>query len=247
MAISNPWEGPEFCLGTTNSGTRCTNHEIFGLEYCLHHVPDDDLPEAESITGWKRCRHNYGQPDACRQFAVQFTEPAACKNHGANIGSSTSKNAAKREIDQGAIDRLEEIMRDDANAAAIISPPPIGNPLTKLLELAAEIDAMRKFFRDRALKIKESEWRYRGRDAEIVRAELILWERSQERLAQILVNIAKLNIDNRLAAISERRMEIMERAFDEALRASGANFEGQDRARRVLRAELAKAATASLN
>lgn len=241
MAISYPWEGPELCKGTSGkNNARCSNKEILGLEYCLHHVPDEDLEEAESITGWKRCRNRFGQPDACRQYAVNDTNPPLCKNHGANAGSERSAIAAQAGIEREAIERLEAVMRDDANAARIINPPPIEDPLVKLLEVAAEIDAMRIFFRDRVLQIKESEWRWRGREAEIIRAEIVLWERSQERLAQILIAVARIDVHKLMARISEARIQMMDRALTLALQASGADPSGQQRAREVLLRELAQ-------
>lgn len=233
------WEGPELCKGTAGkNAARCTNKEILGLEYCLHHVPDEDLEEAESITGWQRCRERFGQPHACRQYAVKNTDPPQCKNHGANAGSVSSFHAARREIENGAQDHLAELMRDDANVMNILNPDPIEDPLAKLLEVAAEIDAMRIFFRDRALQIRNAEWRYKGRDAELVRAEFILWERCQEREAQILISVARIDVHKLMARIGEARVRMMERALDLALQASGADPHGQARAREVLIREL---------
>lgn len=242
MAISYPWEGPELCKGIAGKNSaRCSNKEILGLEYCLHHVPDEDLEEAEGITGWKRCRYRFGQPDACRQYAVQGTEPPQCKNHGANAGSLTSQNAARREIENQAQDHLAALLSDQANIMNILNPDPIEDPLVKLLEVAAEIDAMRLFFRDRALRLKESEWRYKGRDAEMVRAEFLLWERCQEREAHILISVAKIDVHKLMARIGEARVRIMERAFDLALQASGADPHGQARARAAFIRELTAA------
>lgn len=234
------WEGSALCLGTTNAGQQCSNFEIEGLEHCLHHVPDDLLEEAEEITGWKRCRDKFGQPDACRFYAVEGTDPPCCKNHGANLGSNISKGAARTVIEDQAIRRLEEIMADDAAKMSILNPEPIGDPLTALLELAAEIRALRIMLRDRVMGLKAEEWRYKGREAELTRAEVNLWERAQEREGHFLIQISKLGIEGRLAAISERRMAHMERSLDIALKGSGLDLEGQERARTILRRELMK-------
>jgi len=92
----HPWEGPGWCAGITRAGTRCRNREIDGLGYCLQHMPDDLLDEAEWLRGAQRCRVRPG----CRQFAVEGTLPAACKNHGANIGSMQYRQAAVRVVEQ---------------------------------------------------------------------------------------------------------------------------------------------------
>jgi hypothetical protein len=236
-----PWEGTALCIGQTGPGQACQNREIEGLEFCLHHIPEDMLEEAEEVTGLTRCRARYGQPDHCTRIATRGTVPPVCASHGARQGSLTSQNAARRVIEDQAINRLEAIMSDDADAIRILNPEPIGNPLTALLDLAAEIRALREIMRDRVFAIKAGDWRYRGREAEMVRAEIILYERAQEREAHILIQIAKLKIDERLAAISERRMARMEQAMDIALKGSGLDLAGQEQARQILRRELTKA------
>jgi hypothetical protein len=65
----------------------CGNAEVDGLEYCVFHVPDEYLEEAEEISGVRRCRHGYGTEDCCRRQAVQGCD--SCTVHGANKGSLT--------------------------------------------------------------------------------------------------------------------------------------------------------------
>ena len=43
----------------------CGDLEIEGLEYCLAHMPEDLLAEAEAITGVRRAR-KWGPPDMGR-------------------------------------------------------------------------------------------------------------------------------------------------------------------------------------
>ena len=69
-----------YCTQPTERGT-CRIHEIDGMGFCLQHVPDDMLDEAEAVTRTRRCRMRFGQPvlpklgervsdylDACDQF-----------------------------------------------------------------------------------------------------------------------------------------------------------------------------------
>jgi hypothetical protein len=236
-----PWEGSALCDDIAGNGHPCQGREIEGLGKCFFHVPEDDLEEAEDITGWKRCRTRSGTPSACRQIAVKGTVPPQCPRHGANPGSASRKAAANRRVEDQAMSRLEAIMREDAEAARLLDPAPVDDPFTALLELAAEIRALREILRDRVLQLKAGDWRYMGRQAEETRAEVILYERSLEREASILIQIVKLKPDERLLAIQERKLVIMERSLTLALQGSGLDLPAQDKAMAILRRELANA------
>jgi len=108
------WEGPNPCIGTTRAGMQCRNQEIDGLEYCLQHMPDDLLEEAEWLRGAWRCRVR----DGCRQYAVTGTLPPMCMNHGANLGSVQRRQAAIRVIEQQVAERYAEILAAACLAAA---------------------------------------------------------------------------------------------------------------------------------
>jgi hypothetical protein len=232
------WEGSQLCRGTTRGKQRCTDFEIDGLEHCLHHVPDEMLDEAEEITGMRRCRTRFGQPDACRQYAVAGTVPPACTNHGANIGSVTSIEAEKRKINEAAAQHLGEIMAADPGNW-LEGAQPVEDPLTELLELAGRIKLMETRLSEMVAKLDLSKWRYtRDRMGEQIRAEIILLERAQERFAQILVQIAKLNITERLAKIEQRKLDTLERAMTMAFQAAKVTPEGREEGLKVLRREL---------
>jgi hypothetical protein len=102
----HPWEGVGYCAGVTRSGLPCSNREIRGTGWCLHHVPDELLELAEEIRGARRCRYRSG----CRQYAVEGTLPPRCKCHGANIGSVMYRQAAMRIIEEQIAIRYTEIM-----------------------------------------------------------------------------------------------------------------------------------------
>ena len=65
-----------------------------------------------------------------------------------------------------------------------------------------------------------------------MRSELLLWERALDRCTNVLVAMAKLRIDERLAAIEERKTELVAAAVREALARSGATPEQQLEAKR---------------
>jgi hypothetical protein len=236
MDVLRPGEGPLLCGQPTNQDTPCTHHEVEGLGACVWHMPDDLLEEAEEITGFRRCRMRFGGTDACHFAATKGTEPPRCKNHGANTGSYQSKLAAERVVEGNIADRLVVILAD--HGEKLMAPDPIGNPLAELLELAAEIKAFKEIMRViTAYLVQRQEMRHGHRVGEQLRAEVLLYERAQERLAKILVDISKLGIEARLAQIEENQAAMIERALNAALTASGLGLIEQQEARQVLHRE----------
>ncbi len=237
MNVIRPWEGQLFCIEITGSGRRCTQREIEGLEYCFRHIPDDLLDEAEEITGWRRCRTREG----CRNVAKRGTVPPACKDHGANPGSYQANQAANRVAEGRIADRLVVILAD--HGEKLMAPDPIGNPFTELMELAAEIKAFKEAMRHVAAYLYSRERMRSAHDkvGEQLRAEIILYERAQERLARILIDITKLGIEAKLAAIEEAQMRTIEQAMTIAIQRAGGDLPMQDKIRTELVRELAKA------
>ena len=241
MELVIPGMGDSFCIHVTGTGRQCTHREVLGLEYCLRHMPDDLLDEAEEITGQYRCRWHYGQPDACHQIAKAGTVPPQCKNHGANIGSHQSGLAAERVVEGRMADRLVIILAE--HGEAFLHPDPIGNPLEELLDLAAEVKAFKEALRHVAAYLFSKDRMRSAHDkvGEQLRAEIILYERAQERLGHLLINIAKLGIETKLAQIEIRQREVIERALTIAIQRAGGDLTMQDTARTELIRELAKA------
>jgi hypothetical protein len=246
MQLVPPSSGPLICQGISTSpahspGQPCTHHEIDGLGYCFAHMPDDLLDEAEQITGYKRCRKLFGEPGACHQFAVKGTIPPMCKNHGANEGSNVRKGAAANIVDGRVIDRMAEIMSD--HGEALMKPDPIGDPLSELLALAAEIRTWKEIMRKvTAYLVSRNQVRYSHKSyGEQVRAEILLYERAMERLGSILIQIGKLGIERKLAQIQEAQVAKVDRALTAALTATGLGLVEQQEARAVLARELLRA------
>jgi len=241
MKIVPPGSGPLICQGTSAEGTPCTHPEIEGLGYCLPHMPDEFLEEAEAITGMVRCRKRFGEPDACHQFAVKGTVPPKCKNHGASAGSFPNKQAAGRAVNGRVTDRMAAIMAD--HGEKLMRPEPIGDPLTELLALAAEIRTWKEICREvTAYLLSKERIRYAHNSyGEQVRAEILLYERALERLGTILLQISKLGIEHKLAAIQKQQVDLVDRALTAALTASGLDLVAQQEARDVLRRELVRA------
>jgi hypothetical protein len=237
MRVMRPWEGSLDCAQILPDGARCRQREIEGMEFCFRHVPAELLEEAEEITGWRRCTKEGG----CNQVAVTATVPPLCKNHGGNRGSTRSKFAAASLVSDRQADRLVAILAEHGDR--LLNPDPIGNPLEELMDLAAEIKAFKEVMRQVTAYLVSRERVRSAHDkvGEQLRAEILLYERAQERLADVLVKISKMGIEQLMARLEAEQVRMLERAFAKALQSSGASLEGQEHARQVLRGELVPA------
>ncbi|HEX6513955.1 MAG TPA: hypothetical protein VF049_00125 [Nocardioidaceae bacterium] len=96
---------------------------------------------------------------------------------------------------------------------------PVGNPLAELQQLAGEVIAWKNLLAERVAELRSTG--YRGAGGEQIRADVVLFERALDRCATVLTAIARLNIDERLAAISEHQATMVRRAIDAALASAG--------------------------
>jgi len=234
-------EGPLLCGSPARTGGPCGNHEVDGLGACVLHVPDDLLDEAEQVTGYRRCRTRFGQPDACRIRGVKGSNPPRCKDHGAHQGSFLSKQAASNVVEGRVADRITEIM--SSHGDRLLEPSPVGNPLSELLALAGEMAEWKKIMQEIvAYLLSRDRVRYaHDRVGEQLRAEVLIYERAIERLASLLVKIAKLGIAQQLVKIEADQVRLIERALDVVLAKRGLGLVEQEEARQELAAELARA------
>ena len=214
------------------TGNRCNRDEIEGLEFCIMHVPDEYLDEAEEVTGFRRCRRNFGSPDACKRLAIRGTEPAACQLHAGH------KTQAKIGLAKDMADRAAAILGESGER--LLHPEDIADPLTELLTLAAEVKAVKELLRGKVAPLfDQDQLRYtHGKAGEQLRMEILLYERGLDRLGKILLDISKLKIDERLTGIRQQTADMLERAVDAALEKSGIGLDGKGKAREELRRHL---------
>lgn len=231
------WEGDVQCHGTGRRGLRCTTPEIAGMDYCLQHMPDEMLDEAEQLCNKRRCRHHFGAADACHWYAVEGTDPPACKNHGANEGSYQSKLAAANVVQlRVATAETEKLV---THWDQIIAAPPVTDAISELRKVAGQIVAWKDFCLQILAGLPADRWRYSaGKAGEQLRAELLLLERALDRAERCLVSLAKLDLDGRAMALDEKIVNLCERALLAGLQASDASVEGRDNALRAMRREL---------
>ncbi|MGA9774563.1 MAG: hypothetical protein WBU92_01435 [Candidatus Dormiibacterota bacterium] len=80
-----------------------------------------------------------------------------------------------------------------------------------------------------------------GTDAlgvERARAVVELYERSLDRVGKVLTAIAKLNLEERVARVEERQVELLSQAFERGLLASGLDSAAQREVRVSVAREL---------
>jgi len=225
------------CKETTAQGTQCRNDEIEGLEYCLLHMPDEYLEEAEDVTGMYRCRGLEGR-GTCRNYAVAGSDPPRCTKHGMGPGGMPSHAVTLRAVEGRMSERLAGIMSDGGEK--LLRPDPVADPLSELMDLAAEVKAVKELLRAKvAPMFANDQLRYaHSKAGEQLRMEVLLYERGLDRLARLLLDISKLNIAERLVGIQKQTADMIERAIDAALEESGVGFEGKQAARDSVRRHL---------
>ena len=170
---------------------------------------------------WARSKKRDGNQCAGWALAGQNV----CRYHGGAAPQSLAKAAqrvAEAEVEEGA-----------RRALAILDIAPVDNPLTALSEVAGQIIAWKDALAERVNEITGA-IRYKdGRGAEQLRAEVVLYERALDRSITALSAIARLNIDERLAAISEKQADAVITAIEAALAHVGITGERAVEAKKV--------------
>lgn len=205
---------------------RCTNYALIGGQVCYRHSGEGLIglpPDERRCTGTTKNRDRAGQ--RCGEWALKGQ--TVCAAHGGK--SSQALKAAARRI-------AEAELNEQANKLLVsLGVEPVANPLTALSEMAGEMLAYKNALAGKVNELNESdELRYQdSKGAEQLRAEVALYERAMDRASSLLTAIAKLNIDERLAAITEKQAEAVLRAIDAALASAGVSGEAASNAKRV--------------
>lgn len=145
----------------------------------------------------RKCSAKRTDGEPCESFAV--TGAHVCRSHGGSAGQVLRK-AAQRRLEQKVVVMAEKY---------ITSSEPVKDPLTALLQVAGEIASMKDFVGGRVAELRAEEWRYEGLAAEQLRAEVSLYERALDRTAKVLVDISKLNLEERQVKIAEAQAALL--------------------------------------
>lgn len=153
-------------------------------------------------------RSTDGQP--CQAWAVTGT--TVCSAHGASAPAVKAK-AAERAIEQQARQQL-----------ARLDVPAVEDPLSELARVCGQVLGWKDMLAGKVNALSSLRYSTEA-GGEQLRAEVALWERALDRCERFLTAMARLNIDERLARISEQRAEVIITVFTTALERAGIDGE----------------------
>lgn len=161
-----------------------------------------------------RCRGTNRRGEPCGNPAGKGTDHLGtgnCKHHGGS--TPTGRASALNEQARGELARLDL--------------PPVEDPLSELARVCAQVLGWKDMLAGKVNTL--TSLRYEGEGSgEQLRAEVALWERALDRCERFLTAMARLNIDERLAQISEQRAEVIIAVFTAALERAGIEGEQLD-------------------
>lgn len=143
----------------------------------------------------------------CEAWAIRGGK--VCSAHGGRAPQVIAA-AAERQLDAKV-----------RTALARLDTDAVTDPLRELMHLAGQIVAWKDALAERVNQLTAIRYSATGAGTEQLRAEVVLWERALDRCMQVLGLIAKLDIDSRLASISERQADAVVRALDAGLAHAG--------------------------
>ena len=115
---------------------------------------------------------------------------------------------------------------------------PVEDPFTELSKLAGQVVAFKDALAAKVNELQAIRYEAMGAGTEQLRAEVALYERAMDRCASVLGLIAKLDIDSRLARISDKQADAVIRAVDAALTKAGVTGPAAIDARKAAAREL---------
>lgn len=193
--------------------------------------PADPIPAAApDLRRWceehqrNECRHRRQDGQPCHQYRL-VAGLDVCRKHGGKSLEQLRADGRARTLEREA--RALLYQRDAA---------PVVNPLEALTQLAGRAAAWEEEIGRRVNELRSL--RYEGIGGEQLRAEIVVMERAMDRLGHLLVQIAKLNIEERLAGVRKQTADMLERALDQALTVSGLDLAGQAAAREEFKRNL---------
>lgn len=174
----------------------------------------------------QRCAGHRSTGDPCGRWPTHGT--TVCAKHGAQLPRVRARAAAA------------EVEAQAARAVVGLSDAaPVTDVLGELAKLAGEVLAWKRVCAARLESLGDAiRYTADGAGTEQLRAEVAVFERSLDRCERVLSAIARLDIDSRLARISEQQAAVIARAVEVALAAAGVAGEPADRGRAAAAREL---------
>lgn len=175
--------------------------------------------------GAPKCGGTNRQGNPCGNPAGYKTDHVGSGNCHFHGGSSPNGrvHAAEKRIENEAMRALYQY---DAS--------PVADPLEQLQRLAGRALAWERAIGGAVNKLEE-QIRYEDeKSAEQLRSEVAVMERAMDRCGKFLVDIAKLNIEERLARVTEKQAQMAMDALAAAMREMGMGLEQQREARTLV-------------
>ena len=145
-----------------------------------------------------QCKATKRNKERCGNAPVHGAK--VCRMHGGSAPQVQAK-AQERATEERARRALSKLLDEQGPAE------PVANPLLELSKIAGEALRWKQLVAEQVAQLEEL--RYKGVSGEQVRAEILLFERALDRCAGVLANIVRLNIDERLATITDRQGHIL--------------------------------------
>lgn len=235
MASSSPQDAtapppPERrCTGTVTShmateGQRCSRWAIKGTDTCYDHSGKSRPPSAPPEE--RRCRgfskdENGKRTKPCKLWAMQGLN--VCYRHGG--ARKVARAAGERRVAEAKIEMKARKL------AELYGGEPVDNPLTALAQIAGEAMRFKEIVQGMVSELESVSTK--GINGEQVNPKVTVYERALDRVGTILEKFARLNIDERLAAINEKQAETVIAAIDAALAHVGITGEQAVAAKKV--------------
>jgi hypothetical protein len=208
-----------------DAGQRCPQWTVKGQAVCKSHsdqvsVPSHEPPEERRCQA-KAQDENRRRTRPCKLWAMKGL--TVCYRHGGS--NKTTRAAGERRVAEAKIEKKARQL------ASLFTVEPVDNPLTALAQVAGEAMLFKEILQGMVSDLEDIS--SKGMNGEQIRPQVTVYERALDRVGNLLEKIARLNIDERLAAINEKQAETIVAAIDAALSHAGITGEQAISAKKV--------------
>lgn len=151
------------------------------------------------------CKAKNKDGSACKKFAMYGQE--VCNKHGGKARQGVA--AAERRI---ADEKARRVLITQG-----VDVAPVVNHLEALRKLAGEVLEFLNWAREQASSVADKMRYTSDQGIEQLRSEIAVYERAQDRAATVLMHLARVDIDSRLAAVEEAKALMMAEALTKSL------------------------------
>lgn len=161
-----------------------------------------------------------------------------CRHHGGAAARDIGEQHMQDRITRHRLRQLADAHGVEAKDAQRARKAAEFNPLAELQSLAIEVIAMKDYLLERVELLRETDWTHVDRiGVDQVSAEVQLYERALERTSRLLVDLGRLNLDERLVKVTERQGDLVAEVLEKVLSQLGLEDDTRQRARAGLAAE----------